>query len=271
MSTDLFVLESDIQKKSLEISTEGLDIHKLFGFLNGYTSKLTTLLSVKAIPANLVSNSSKSASLKISKLSRTDLDIYTVYTPEYISKDYMEYVSHLELVIKSRRNIYQDIIKPLNDWTLNMLTTPGYTNMVWLLPPYTSTAEADTKKLQDYFNGSVGDSIAQRKYYDVYRNAEGIEKVNTALDTTIDVISELLSKGLSEKATELSKNIKRLCDLNAKENKVSYLSNEQSKQVSMLVYQVAKDLELLAMSIHLLKVAAYAHDESIKKINSTLR
>jgi hypothetical protein len=224
-----------------------------------------------ASPANLLASDSAQAVSIISKFSRTELEHFTIYTPEYVQGKYIEYLQLLDKIIVSYKDVGVRLIDPLNIWALKMATQPNYADEIWLLPTYDDSVEENLKQLQGFFNQSGGsdEALAERKFYDIYKDSTGIKTIEKLIDGTVTAAGKIISLKLSEKAEELSNNFRKLADAERKnENHLSSLSQAKSQMISTLVYQGAKELELLALVIHLIKVAAYAHTESLKRIKT---
>ena len=158
-SNSPFLLHTDLATSS-EVGMEGLNIEKVSSYFSGYVANLTSMLTLKALPASLIKSDCDKASVVISKLQRTDLEHFTIYTPEYINGNLIPYLTHLNLILNSLEGICTNLIKPLNDWALNMATTPGYSEKIWMLPTFNNEVESNTNILQGFFNQSAGKDIA---------------------------------------------------------------------------------------------------------------
>lgn len=267
--TDFILLKTDLTEIP-EIGLEGLDIKSMASYFGGYVSNLSSLLTLKACPSNLIKSDYDIALKHVSNLKRTDAEYITIYTPEYISENYIAYLEQLKTTLHNLRDIDKNLITPLTEWSLKMATVPNYVNEVWMFPTVGNTVEVDTKKIQSFFNGSVGSEIAERRFYTTYKDGNGLKLVQNLINEMVEISSEILTKNLYEKSTKLAANIKRLTDVRNNENLLEALPKEKSLMISRMTYQAAKELELLAMVLHLIKVAAYAHQESLIKLKKNL-
>jgi hypothetical protein len=258
------------QLSNSDIGLEDLNIRGVASYFNGYVTTLSNALSGKVLPSMLNRHESDNAIKAISSLKRTELEYLTIYVPDYISGNYVDYLFHLHNTLTMLKDIDKELIDPMNKWAIHMATTPGYVHKMLVLPEYNNRAEIYTKKLQGFFNGSAGDNLAERRFYDVYKTGDNLHKVNKVVEEMTTLVGEIVNRKLYAKSAELAKNIKRLTDSKGNENFISDLSVEKSEMVSRLVYQIAKDLELLAITIHLVGVASNAQTETTKKLNKSL-
>jgi hypothetical protein len=253
-----------------EIGLEGLNVRGMSNYLSGYVSNLANLLSAKVLPTGLLKSDTDVAVKILSTLKRTELEHFTIYTPEYISKNYVKYLEHLHYILTSLKDIDSRLLTPLNVWALNMATTPGYGEKVWILPAFSKAVEDNSKSLKIFFNNSPGSGLAERRYEEIFRDVTTLKKVNTLIEDLTAMCHKLLEGNLYQKSTDLAKNIKRLTEFKGIENHMDSLPVEKAELISALTWQAAKELELIATTIHLVKVAECAQDETLKKIKKQL-
>jgi hypothetical protein len=151
-----------------------------------------------------------------------------------------------------------------------MATTPGYGEKVWILPAFSKAVEDNSKSLKIFFNNSPGSGLAERRYEEIFRDVTTLKKVNTLIEDLTAMCHKLLEGNLYQKSTDLAKNIKRLTEFKGIENHMDSLPVEKAELISALTWQAAKELELIATTIHLVKVAECAQDETLKKIKKQL-
>jgi hypothetical protein len=266
MDSNNFFITSNNTFTIPEAGLEELALSGISSFFGGYISKLSDILSLKSLPSLLVKNDEFKAVYIVNHLKRTDLEYIDAYTPDCVDVDYIQFLSQLESNLVESKSIGQTLLTPLNKWALEMTHTKGFVDKVWMLPQITKK-EDGLEKLKSYFNKSVGDDIAKRKFSEILKTGEGLKKSCDIVNHCLELSSEILAKDLYKQSTELATNIKRLADNRDVENELASLPKEKMDVVKGLVYVAAKELETLAITLHFTSKVAYAQSETLKSIN----
>ena len=257
-----------------EITTEGIfDLSKFSNFFTGFISKVLSIFDTKALIAIPVSSPAVQEAVKlINARSTFDLGNFSIITPEYISGAIYPYLETLYEVAIALSSIEERLLKPIETWAISMLTIPGYVDKLWLnLPINDNRVDSYTEKLHQYFNESVGDGVATRKFADVYVNGAGLEAASLLIDKLAALSTQLLNGKLSTKAANVAELIHQLSTRTDVANQLSTLPEEKMHPIADLVIQNSRELELLAIVLFNIKTASYAHSETLLKINNQLK
>ena len=255
-------------------ATEGfLDVSELSNYFTGFISKVVGIFETKKlIPFAFVRNDLRSAVALINKRSKFELENFAIITPEYIDGSIVPYLQALREVLAELSNIEVRILKPLENWAANMLTTPGYADKLWLaMPTADKKVEEYSDKLHAYFNDSVGDGVANRSFMAVYGDGNGLTHAATLVEDLTTQSMKMLDGKLSTNASSLAKFIHNLSEKSTAANEVHNLPEEKIKPIIALVIQAARELELLAIVLFNIKTVTYAHSETVNKINNQLK
>lgn len=270
MDTNPFQIYEDI--KPVDYALEAFDMGGMAKYFSGFTHKFVDILSTKLIPFSILHSELNNVLNVLSKHTRTSLENFVVYTPEYVSGKLTPYYETLLEAFGELKDVEKRLLLPLEKWAGLMISDPTFSEKVWInLPVKDNRVQTQLDNLQKHFNSSAGDNIANRYFEDVYVDSNGVKEAYFVLDKLISESMDMLDGKLSAKSKSLSALLTRLADDKNVANKLHDLPDEKIKPITELVLQAAKELELLSIVLFNIKTASYAQKETYKKIMTELK
>lgn len=249
-----------------------LDMPKFTSYVTGFMDGICDIFKNPGlIPIPFIRSDLDVAVIRLSKQPRIRLDYFTVVAPEYLSKDFPEYLQTLQDVLTQLLTIEKRLLQPIEIWCEKMLGEKDFAEKAWvMLPGLTDEVQVHQDTLKGYFNGSVGKGIDNKKFYDMYSNVPRFKESSLV----IDELNKLAQKALGGKLHDRAKNISYQIDrINKKEKLVAViktLPEGKIATISALTYECAKQMEMMAIVLYQIRVAGQAFKETVQKINKEL-
>jgi hypothetical protein len=270
LRNDLMSL-TDYQQVSFS-NEELFNVIKLCNYVNGFFSKTTEILNTKAlIPTGFIFSDLSTSARLLRNRTEYDLNNFTIVCPEYLNSKMLPYLSVLKHIMENLSDVGDRLLTPLEKWSAKIISEPDYSEKSWLeLPNNFKDTEKYRKELSNHFNNSIGDGVNNKPFSAVYTNVEELTTVSKLLDTLKHIALKLLDGKLSHRANNLSTMMFRIKDTEKMVENLSDKTNKM-KMVGEIVYNTAKELELLAIVLFQFKTAEYSFTQSLTKINAQLK
>lgn len=218
--------------------------------------------------ASMLYDSSKTLESK----NKVELSKYVIYTPENVSSPMPDYLTQVKIALNRIKDLEVRLLDPLKTWAGLMLSDSSYIEKVWVT---TAVEERNIKvvlePLQKCFDGKQTDELEQHSILKAYPNL--------AIDLKIcsDLINELIKEGMGvlnkdivTKSTNLYNLMNRVSNDPDIKAKLPLVEKNKMLKVINLTYQLANEIELLAVLLFQVKIASYAHNKTLVKIKKEL-
>ncbi len=252
---------------------DSFNFQEMSNYVINFVNKITNVFNNKKLTPTVVSFfESGTATNLLKKYPLYNLEHFTVITPEYITGDLIEYYKVLEKVLLELSTIQKRVLTPLEQWVAYSLSDPNYTDKVWINTPLGETAIKDySEQIHKYFNTSIGDGVTNQLFIDTYKTPDRLKEATKILDDLSKLAIKLLDGKITKQVETIAVLINKLIQKKDITNKINNLPFEKMKPIGELTLLAAKELELLAIVLYQVKIASYAHEETIKKINNQLK
>lgn len=246
---------------------EAFNIFGMSNYLSGFITKFNDVLTTKLIPFITPKSDHEIAVKILTNYTRTQLEHFTVYTPEYVSGQIVPYLKTLTEVMTELSNVEQKLLVPLEKWVANMLTDPTYSEKTWVaIPTKDNSVEKHTEELHKFFNESSGDDVCFKTFEQVYVDLNGFKEADKLIEPLVALSAKILDGKLTARAKNLSATIMRLTENKNSANSLSELPDTKVKPIIDITLQAARELELLAIVMFQIRCVSYSQKQSTKKI-----
>ena len=212
------------------------------------------------------------ADSKLDKKGITNLVGYMVYTPEGVSCNIPEYLSQVKIALIKISDLETRLIEPLKQWAGFMLSDNDYHEKVWVTLAVPERPIDDIlKPLQKCFDGKQTDNLMQFDIVKAYPNLSLDLKLSSdLLNELIKSSMNVLNQDIATKVASLYGLINRVSSDSDIKAKLPLIEKKKMIKVINLTYQLANEIELLAVLLFQVKLASFAHNKTLEKIKKEL-
>ena len=200
----------------------------------------------------------------------SSLDNYRVPVPEGLNSQMVPYLRALKDAMNDLEDVKKRTLEPLRQWAGKAISEPDHVEKAWL-DKHIKTVDIDVHilELSKLYSDQIGDN-ADGILHKVYPTVKSIRTAKDLLDELVEKSNIVLGYQLNEIADEIASLVKRVVDENDRADLLKKAPQATIARLSELLYQSARELELLASLMFQVKAAAHSFNESMTKISKDI-